>query len=359
MWSKGLAMAAVLSVLVGVEVMGQTVWYSDGGGRPIGSSWTPFNNGTTYYNDNAGRPIGSSWQPFRGADGGSILFESKDIASRFSEDGWVGAVENRDVKGMAGAAWNLKAVETILGKQDKKTTSEAMFKAAAEVALEQKNAAALAEIVALCPACKSYQDELKASGQSRGAASVVTMPQVVFPDLGAFNPSKTEDFKTRVDTMTQNLKPWETPFLSPDLVRYNFRGVSSPEAENVAIMANRGRQTQNPAMIAQAAVALAGKKSEFDVSYLNPKKLMEEATGLALVLNDSRAATQLLSIYGNEELGLKDSDKAMKLADELRAMSGSRSQPAGDAGVMSQLLKPSYVHIFNPGVPPGMTSDMK
>jgi hypothetical protein len=343
---KGMAIITAVCALHGATASGQfTAWtpnngnatYYSGGGMS-GQAWTPNGGNTTYY----------SGSMFRGADGGSVLFESPDFSSRFSADAWIGATGNRDVAAMTGVAWSLKAVETILGKQDKKTTSDAMFKAAAQVAVEQKNSAALTEIVALCPACKSYQDELKAAGQSRGAASTVAMPQIVYPNLGAFDAAKPDAYKKLVDGMTQNLKPWETPILTPDLVRFSFRGISTPEAENVATMVNRGRQTEDPAMLAQAAVSLSGQKATVENSYVNPQKMLEEATGLALLLNDKKTVTQIVDIYENDAFGvLKDEGRAQTLASELKTMGGSRG---GEADAMLPLLKPSYVVKGVPGL---------
>jgi len=265
----------------------------------------------------------------------------------------VGAVERRNVKAMTGVAWNLKALETILGKQDKKTTSDAMFKAAAQVAVEQRNATALTEIVALCPACKTYQDEMKAAGQSRGAASPVTMPQIVcFPDFGMFDPTKKEDaYGKRVEELAQKLQPWETPALTPDLVRFSFRGMSTPEAENVATMANRGRETGNPAMLAQSAIALAGKNPPAACPYLKPERMLDEAAGLAVVLGDKKGLAQIIDIYENDVFGLKDADKGKAMAEELKMMGSSRGGAEGDQGAVLRLMKPSYVLIYDPGVP--------
>ena len=341
-----------LLLLMGVDACGQGYSRTDSfgnttynfGGRSGYSRTDSFGN-TTFSGD---------LFRARGASGGSVLFESTDVSSRFSEDAWVGAVENRDVMAMVGAAWELKAVETILGKTDKKTTSETLFKVAAQVAVEQRNEAALAEIVALCPSCKSYESEMKAASPSRGKAAAVTMPQIVYPDLGVFDLAKPEEFKKRVVDMVKQLTPWQTPILTPDLLRFSFRGMSTPEAENVAILVNRGRQTVSPAMLVQAAVSLAGKDTASEYACLEAGRLLDEATGLALLLGDKKALFQIIHIAESDVFGLKDPDQAKTLAEKLKLMSGNRGMPDVKNEMLKPYIQPDYILIPDTGAPRGM-----
>lgn len=296
---------------------------------------------------------------FRGANGENLLFEKEEFSQRFSVDAWVGAVESRDVSAMAQLAWNLKAVEAVLGKQDKKTTSDAMFKAAAQLAVEQRNETALAEIVALCPTCKTYQDELKAGSATRGTASVITMPQIVYPVLGPLDPGKPGDFKKQADEMAHSLARWQTPYLTPDLVRFNFRGMSTPEAENVATLANQGRQTGNAGMLAQSAVALVGQSPSTECTYLKPERLLDEAAGMALAFGDKKSLAQVINIYENDVFGLKDQDKAKALAEEFKMLSNSRGKAELSEGVLGRIMKPKYILIFDPPTPPELSTGIK
>ena len=296
------------------------------------------------------RPIspimGGGWSvsgsQFRGADNKDLLFDAPEFASRLPEDEWIGAVEMRDASAMTRFAWGLKAIEAILGKQDKKTTSIAMFKAAAQIAVEQKNVNALAEVIALCPECKSFEADMKAASASRGTGSAIALPQIIYPQFGALDPANPDAFKKQVDELTKELQPWQTPALTPDLVRYTFRGMSTPDAENVALLANRGRQTCNASMLAQAAVAIAGQEPGVKISCLDPKRMLDEAAGMALVMEDKKSLSLIAGISENNILGLKDEDRAKNLLENIKAMSSSRGGAKDDSGFPLRLIKLDY-----------------
>ncbi len=282
---------------------------------------------------------------FRGADGKSVLFESDDFAGS-CEDAWIGAVEERNVLAMTEVAWNLRGIEMMLGKADAKTSSTDLFRAAAQVAVEQHNGEALVDIVALCPECKEFEDDLKAATKSRGQHVIVTMPRVLPSPLGSWDPSAREDFAGRVKVASSSLMPWERLEVTPDLVCYSFAGTSLPDAQNVAMMINRGRRTCNAAMIGMAAVSLSNMGGS-ELEHLDPKWLLEEAAGLAVTMADKQAIMQIKAIYENMASELADAERARILGDELKMLSGSRGR--SDPMIKShpgQFMKPKYVEMM-------------
>jgi len=312
------------------------------GGMPIGQSMpNPFG--------------GLNWNFFRGASGGSVLFASEEVSKKFSESRWIGAVEARNVPAMVECAWWLKGVETMLGKQDKKTTSDAMFDAAAQIAVAQKRADVLVNIVALAPSCHKYLDSLKAEGTARGGVgSGVSMPQLVYP--GPIPSGK--DLQQWLEKLDGRLLPFETPLLSPDMVQFAFRGISSSDAETVAFLANRGRQGNDAELLAQAAVRIAGRQPAVKLPFLDSTQMLSEATKMALDLGDQNALSQILKLYGNKDLAVYSPEKEKEYSEDLKAMSTLRGSSPGP---FIGLMKPNYVHIliFNPEKLPELGGDLK
>ena len=120
---------------------------------------------------------------YRGADGASVLFKNEKFASEFPEADWVDAVAERNAPVMLNLAWLLDGIEKRLGAKDEKTSSATLYDATGRMAVAQRNAAALDQLVRLWPTGKKYQEEAKALGGTRGGKELppVALPQIVAP----------------------------------------------------------------------------------------------------------------------------------------------------------------------------------
>ena len=225
---------------------------------------------------------------FRGAKGESTLFDDADVASKIDDGKIADALSSRNVDALTSCAWDLKGLELVLGKADKKTNSKMLFAAAAQLAVEQGNADGLKAIVALDPECKKYEDQLALRGKTRGVSGGLAycLPEIV--------PLGSQNWKENL----KGLKDWQTPMLNPDLVCCNFRGVSEGDAEACATMINGGRATMNPLMEAVGAVQLSKYAAVDDISAkLQPSSIFKEAAEMAIYKGDTASLIQLASLY--------------------------------------------------------------
>ena len=231
---------------------------------------------------------GYNYTGFRGAKGESTLFDDADVASKIDDGKIAAALSSRNVDALASCAWDLKGLETVLGKVDKKTSSKILFAAAAQLAVEQGNADGLKAIVALEPDCKKYEDQLTLKGKTRGAGTgcAYCLPEIV--------PLESENWKDRL----KGLKPWQTPMFNRNLVCCNFRGVAEGDAEACAAMINGGRATMNPLMEAVGAVQLSKYAAVDDINAkFQPSSIFKEATEMAIYKGDTVSLKQLASLY--------------------------------------------------------------
>lgn len=225
---------------------------------------------------------------FRGTDGKSTLFTDADIACKVDAEKIAAALSSRNVDALTSCAWDLKGLETVLRKVDKKTNSKMLFAAAAQLAVEQGNADGLKAIVALDPECKKYEDQLALKGKTRGAgaSSAYCLPEIV--------PLGSENWK---DTL-EKLKDWQVPMFNRDLICCNFRGVPEGDAEACATMINGGRATMNPLIEAVGAVQLSKYVAVDDISAkLQLSSIFKEATEMAIYKGDASSLKQLAALY--------------------------------------------------------------
>ena len=225
---------------------------------------------------------------FRGAKGESSLFDDADIASKIDAEKIAAALSSRNVDALTSCAWDLKGLEMVLGKADKKTSSKMLFAAAAQLAVEQGNVDGLKAIVALEPGCKKYEDQLALKGKSRGAVSGLAycLPEIV--------PLEPQNWKDKL----KGLKDWQVPMFNRDLVCCNFRGVPECDAEVCATMINGGRATMNPLMEAVGAVQLSKYAAVDDINAkFQPSSIFKEAAEMALYKGDTASLKQLASLY--------------------------------------------------------------
>ena len=225
---------------------------------------------------------------FRGKDGKSTLFSDKDISQKAESDKIAIALESRDVDALTSCAWDLKGLETILGKKDKKTNSELLFAAAAQIAVEQGNADGLKAIVALAPECKKYQDALSLRGKTRGVGSapLCALPQVVRVEG--------DDWKEEL----KKLAPWQTPMLEMVSLCGSFRGMTEADAKLCSSMINGGRVAMSPLAMATGAVQLSSYKTSEDCcEKLKPANIFKEAVELAVYKSDLKTVKQLSELY--------------------------------------------------------------
>ena len=252
---------------------------------------------------------------FRGKDGASTLFTDKDIGTKAESDKIAAALESRDVDTLTSCAWDLKGLETILGKKDKKTNSELLFAAAAQMAVEQGNADGLKAIVALAPECKKYQDALSLRGKTRGvgAAPLCALPQVV--RVGG------ADWKEEVKT----LAPWQTPMLDKVTLCGSFRGMTEADAELCSSMINGGRVAMRPLAMATGAVQLSSyKTSDECCEKMKPANIFKEAVELAVFKSDLKTVKQLSELY--KTTGFADPEYARYLNEVTSMCVASRGQ---------------------------------
>ena len=240
---------------------------------------------------------------FRGANGESTLFNDAEITGKIDAGKVAAALAARDVNALTSCAWDLKGLETILGKVDKKTSSKMLFAAAAQLAVEQGNADGLKAIVALEPECKKYEDQLALRGKTRGAGvgHAYCLPELV--------PLESENWKDAL----KKLKPWQVPMFNRDLVCCNFRGVPEGDAEACAAMINGGRATMNPLMEAVGAVQLSKYAAVDDINAkFQPSSIFKEAAEMALYKGDTASLKQLTSLYETSSFGEPDYLKYIK-----------------------------------------------
>ena len=327
---------------------GNTTYHSFGG--QTGTSWTPFGGNTTYHS--FGGQTGTSWTPFggnttyhsgslfRGEDGKSILFSDAKFAEKFPEDAWLDAADARNVPLMTQLAWTMKGVETVLGSKDAKTTSAMMFDAAAQMAVAQGNAEALRSIVSLCPECAKYNEEMASLTKTRGAGTFVPgLPQLVLPPA---SPAELAGF-------LKGLAPYQVPLMPPELFSSMLPQTAAPDVANICTLVNQGRITKSPRMLALAAVELTMSAGASSV-YLEPKRLLEEAAELAVLLADRNALEFIVDIYGREASPLADKEKASLYLEEAKAMSGSRGVMSRN--VLKMVTAPPFY--FDPTAPETM-----
>ena len=259
--------------------------------------------GGSFYGAN-GAYMGS----WRGAEGKSNLFNDDAFSAKIDVQAIIAALTSRDVDALTSCAWDLKGLETVLGRVDKKTSSKMLFAAAAQLAVEQGNAKGLKAIVALEPECKKYEDQLALKGKTRGAVSgfACCLPEIV--------PLETQDWKDKL----KGLKDWQVPMFNRDMVCCNFRGVSEGDAEACAAMINGGRATMNPLMEAVGAVQLSKYAAVDDISAkFQPSSIFKEATEMAIYKGDSASLKQLVSLYETSSFLEPDYLKYIKSMAEL------------------------------------------
>ena len=247
---------------------------------------------------------------FRGAKGESSLFDDADIASKIDAEKIAAALSSRNVDALTSCAWDLKGLETVLGKVDKKTSSKMLFAAAAQLAVEQGNADGLKAVVALEPDCKKYEDQIALKGKTRGAVSgfAYSLPEIV--------PLKSQNWKDSL----KGLKDWQVPMFSKDLVSCNFRGVPEGDAEVCAAMVNGGRATMNPLMEAVGAVQLSKYATVDDMcTKFQPSSIFKEAVSLAIFKKDREALKRLAALY--EATNFREPDFAVYMENFI-AISG-------------------------------------
>ena len=225
---------------------------------------------------------------FRGANGETALFNDADIAGKIDIEKIAAALTSRNVDALTSCAWDLKGLETVLGKADKKTSSKMLFAAAAQLAVEQGNADGLKAIVALDTECKKYEDQLALKGKTRGSVNGFArcLPEIV--------PLELQNWKDQL----KELKPWQVPMFNRKLVCCNFRGVPEGDAEACAAMINGGRTTMNPLMEAVGAVQLSKYTAADDISAkFQPSSIFKEAAEMAIYKGDVESLKQLVSLY--------------------------------------------------------------
>lgn len=243
----------------------------------------------------------------RGSQVESNLFADKVFASKFNDGAWVEAVQTRNVPAMASLAWNLKGVETILGKVDKKTTSAMMFEAAAKIAVAQGNADALKDIVALAPECKKFDEEMALAGKTRGISKPIAMPE-----LCVYDPAIGDKL----------MKPWQRPILG-DYITDTFRGMPKQNAESISFLVNQGRMTMNPAMLAFGAMELHKFRGDNKISaQFEPANIMAEAADMAVEVGDKEALKTIIAIY--ETSPLANAEKVAELKEQMNLLSATR-----------------------------------
>ncbi len=278
---------------------------------------------------------------WRGGKGGNIIFADDDFAAEFPEMAWVDATKNRNVQRMIDCAWELRKVEKVLGKKDKKTTSGAMFETAARLAVNQGDKKALKKIIALEPECKKYKQDMKAKGKTRGVNNVPhAMPEIVYPKfpVDASEQMWGKMWKRAVKALEED----QVPFLRPRMVQYYYSDISDDEASRICMLLNQGRMKNNPKMLVQAATELKGQKGSANVAFLSPKGILGEAAELAVSMGDKSGLTRVVEVYESGPFGM--TSKANMYKQMKKTMGGTRgASTLGDSGVSApELLSPDY-----------------
>ena len=281
------------------------------------TAWTPSGSNTTYFNGNGWS--GTAWTPsgsnttyfnFRGQVA-KKLFANTVFAEKIDAVAIQDALVAKNVDALTSCAWDLKGLEIILGKKDSKTTSDMLFNAAAQIAVEQGNGNALKQIIALAPECKTFEAQLAMKTKTRGAnKSVCALPQL------CLLPPK--DYKKAIDSLTM----WQQPMFG-DYICQSFRGMSKQSADTASMLVNEGRITMNPQMIAMGALELSKYpyNSELGIKF-EPAQIFAEAVELAIVKQDKAALTQLAALYNTASF--KSEECAKYIQSELAMLSGMR-----------------------------------
>ena len=307
---KSLAMAGTCAaaLMTGTSVMAWGTAYTDQFGR------THYNFGGRYgtsFTDQFGRTHFNG-PLFRGMLA-KKLFADADFANRIDVAALQTAIETRNVDAMTSSAWDLKGVELILGKKDKTTTSDMLFASAAKLAVEQGNAGALKQIVALAPECKKYEEQLALKGKTRGMTKFKSV--TAFPQLTVLPQQNWQ-------AALKGMQSWQQPMLD-SYIMPSFRGMSAASGETAAMLINDGRVSGNAQMIALGALELAkypydGKLGE----KLDPAQIFAEAAELAIAKQDRNALLQIVGLYNSAPF--KTEDFAQYLQGELTMLGKTR-----------------------------------
>lgn len=247
------------------------------------------------------------------------LFSDEDFAKKADIIALQTAFMTRNVEAMASCAWDLKGLELVLGKKDKTTTSDMIFTSAAKLAVEQGNAVALKQIIALAPECKKFEEEFALKGKTRGINKYVTaLPQLTLLP------------RKDCEKALKGLQPWEQPAFD-SYMRSSFRGMTKQGADIVSMLVNEGRVSLNPQMIAMGALELS--KYPYDNKLgakFEPAQIFAEAAELAIAKQDKNALNQIVALYGTANF--KTADYAKYLQGELVMLSSSRGLDEEDIG---------------------------
>ena len=246
------------------------------------------------------------------------LFTDEDFAKKADVIALQKAIMARNVDAMTNCAWDLKGLELMFGKKDKTTTSDMLFAAAAKLAVEQGNSAALKQVIALAPECKKFEEELALKSKTRGINKSVT----AFPQLTLL-PHK--DWEKAL----KGLQPWEQPAFG-QYICASFRGMSKKSADTVAMLVNEGRVTMNPQMIAMGALELSKYpyNSKLGIKF-EPAQIFAEAVELAVAQQDKDALNQIAALYGTANF--KNAEYTKYLQGELAMLGENRGLKSGSA----------------------------
>ena len=292
--------------------------YYNSNGSSAGYSRRNIFGGHDFYNSNGSsaghsrRNIFGGYDYYRGQkETAEKLFKDPDFVKRIDTGAIQDALVAKNVDALTSCAWDLKGLEIVLGKKDTKTTSDMLFNAAAQIAVDQGNGDALKQIIALAPECKKYEAQLAMKSKTRGTnKSVCALPQL------CLLPSK--DYKKAIGSLTM----WQQPMLG-DYICASFRGMSKQSADIASMLVNEGRITMNPQMIAMGALELSkySYNSELGIKF-EPAQIFAEAVELAIVKQDKAALTQLAALYNTASF--KSEECAKHIQNELAMLSGMR-----------------------------------
>ena len=316
--------SAAMTALITSSAMAWGTSFYGANGAYAGRFQSDGFGGGSFYGANGA--YAGSW---RGAGAESKLFNDDVFSDKIDVSAISSALTSRNVDALASCAWDLKGLETVLGKVDKKTSSKMLFSAAAQLAVEQGNADGLKAIVALEPDCKKYEDQLALKGKTRGAGMGLDycLPEIV--------PLESQNWKDKL----KELKPWQTPMFNRDLVCCNFRGVPEGVAEACAAMINGGRATMNPLMEAVGAVQLSKYAAVDDISAkLQPSSVFKEATEMAIYKGDTASLKQLASLYETSSFLEPDYLRYIKNMSELSGKTRGLTDAEVDNSVKKALL---------------------
>lgn len=270
---------------------------------------------------------GDTYSSFNVREIESKLFSDKDIVSKVNIAFLQNALMTRNVDAIASFAWNLKGVERMLGKKDRKTTSRMLFDSAAQLAIEQGNSKALNQIIALAPECKIFKEQLVFNAKTHRINKSVT----AFPQLILF--SQKDGAKT-----LEGLQSWEQPLLG-SYIRASFRGMTQISSDTASMLVNEGRISMNPQMIAMGAMELS--KYPYDSKLgikFEPAQIFAEAAELAIANQDRVALQQIVALYETANF---------KIPDYAQYLQGEVAMLVEDRGLKSD-------GVYRPGGSPSM-----